>query len=117
MGERLQQALREIILPLLFVGDVRGRGLLQTVEFVADKKDKPEFSEHCKFSKMVVDAALDVGLYLHGTSGCSGPYNVQYVMIAPRYNVSEGEIDMIVERLRDAIQIAGQKLRRSRGKL
>ncbi len=115
MGERLQLALRETILPLPYVGDIRGRGLLQAVEFVADKRGKTEFSKHSQFSKMVLGAALDVGLYLHGTNGRTGPYNVQYVMIAPRYNVSEGEIDTIVERLKDAIQVAGQKLKGSRG--
>ena len=110
MGKRLQVALQEDILPLPFVGDVRGRGLFQAVEFVADKYLKTEFLAAEQFSKMVLRAAFDEGLYLHGYGSPSGPHNVQNVLIAPRFNITEEEVDLIVERLRSAILFAGQQL-------
>jgi adenosylmethionine-8-amino-7-oxononanoate aminotransferase len=114
VGHFLGTTLKEVVLPLPLVGDVRGRGLLWAVEFVTDKKSKGQFPAHSNFSKKVVAAALENGLYLHGASGRSGPFNVEYVMIAPWYLIMKTEVGLVVDKLRVAIETASQGSQRTK---
>ncbi|KAG9945376.1 PLP-dependent transferase, partial [Aureobasidium melanogenum] len=43
MGEKLEELLKRIVLPLPHVGDVRGKGLFWGIEFVKDKTTKEPF--------------------------------------------------------------------------
>lgn len=103
-------------MPLPLVGDVRGRGLFWGVEFVTEKKGKGQFPAHSQFSKKVVSAALENGVYLHGASGRSGPFNVEYIMIAPQYSITKSEVGLIVDRLREAIQSVSQRVVQDRAR-
>ncbi len=69
---------------------------------------KEQFPADSKFSKKVVVAASENGLYLHGASGSSGPFNVEYVMLAPWYSIMKNEVGLIVDKLRHAIETVSQ---------
>ncbi|KAF2105808.1 pyridoxal phosphate-dependent transferase [Lophiotrema nucula] len=104
-GRELGCLLRAQVLPLKLVGDVRGRGLLWSVEFVLNKQTKQQFPENVHFSKAVMQASLSRGLYVHGrTSRDGGLYTVQHVMVCPPFIVSQNEVIAIVERLKSAIE-------------
>lgn len=91
------------------VGDIRGRGLYQAVEFVQDKKTKAELPKNLRFSEAVIKAAYDKGLHIHGKHSEVGSlYNVEHVMIMPRYVVTVSELHDIVGRLKAAILVAVQ---------
>ncbi len=86
------------------VGDVRGRGLLAGVEFVADKSTKAPFDRKQKFAERFADAALEAGLMLWPNVGQADGTNGDLAMLAPPFIISETEIDELVERFGRALE-------------
>lgn len=108
-GQELEAALRKQLLPLQFVGDVRGRGLFWAVEFVANKEEKTPFEPLDNISNDVVEAALGLGLNILGNLGHTGEHYVDLAIISPPYIVTSEEIQVIVERLRRAVEIVSER--------
>jgi adenosylmethionine-8-amino-7-oxononanoate aminotransferase len=96
--QRLQKLRR---IPI--VGDVRGRGLLAGVEFVADRRGKKTFPPRARFARRVAKVALDEGLYVYPGGGAAGGHAGDHVLIAPPYIISEAQIDDLVRRLGKAV--------------
>jgi hypothetical protein len=97
---RQLQALRG----LPHVGDVRGRGLLAGVEFVADVDTRAPFPRAAGFAERLSAAALDEGLVLWPNVGQADGTNGDLVMIAPPFVISDEEIEELVRRLARAIE-------------
>jgi adenosylmethionine-8-amino-7-oxononanoate aminotransferase len=86
------------------VGDVRGRGLMIGVEFVADRIDKRPFDRSSRVTERVLAAAKARGLLLYPAIGCADGVSGDAVMIGPPFVVTEEEIAAIVERLSAALE-------------
>jgi len=86
------QTLRE----LPCVGDVRGRGLLAGVEFVADTGTRAPFPRSARFAETFAEAALEAGLVVWPNVGQADGTNGDLAMLAPPFVVSHEEIDLIV---------------------
>jgi adenosylmethionine-8-amino-7-oxononanoate aminotransferase len=93
------QALRD----LPHVGDVRGRGLLAGVEFVADPKSRIPFPRAERFTERFQAAAERQGLMVWPNTGHADGVNGDLVVLAPPYIVTEAEIDEIVTRFARAV--------------
>jgi len=92
MGERLSERLA----PLRDhpnVGEVRGRGLLQAVEFVRDKKTRTPFAKEVRFSTRVAAAGLANGVFFY-PGGCPPAQDV--VCFGPPFIITPEEIDFVV---------------------
>ncbi len=89
-----------------FVGDVRGRGLFQGIELVADRGSKRPFDAARKINARVKGEAMARGLMVYPTGGTVDGTLGDHVLIAPPYIVDAQIIDAIVERLGDAIDAA-----------
>ena len=74
-------ALRE----LPCVGDVRGRGLLAGVEFVADPETRAPFPRSARFAEAFAAAALDAGLVVWPNVGQADGVNGDLAMLAPPF--------------------------------
>ncbi|MBI5594462.1 MAG: aspartate aminotransferase family protein [Elusimicrobia bacterium] len=85
------------------VGDVRGRGLLAGIEFVADKKTKKPLPRSLRFSEALADAALERGLVVWPNYGNADGEAGDLVMLAPPFIVTETELDELAVRLTDAL--------------
>jgi len=96
--ERLQ-ALRD----LPGVGDVRGRGLLAGVEFVADTVTRAPFPRSLKFAERFVRNAQQAGLIVWPNVGHADGTNGDLAMLAPAFIISDSEIDLVVERFTTAM--------------
>jgi adenosylmethionine-8-amino-7-oxononanoate aminotransferase len=105
MGRVLHRELEQLR-ALPHVGDVRGRGLLAGIEFVADTVTRAPFPRADGFAEAFTGAALAEGLVVWPNVGHADGVNGDLVMIAPPFVVSESEIGEIVQRFTRALDRA-----------
>ena len=109
MGPVLHRRLADLR-NLPFVGDVRGRGLLAGIEFVADPETREPLPRSAAFAEIFTQAALDAGLVVWPNVGHADGHNGDLVMLAPPFIVTEDQIDEIVERFTRALRDAAEKV-------
>jgi hypothetical protein len=103
MGEYLHgrlAALRE----LPHVGDVRGRGLLMGIEFVADKETRAPFPRSRRFAEAFTRAAQEEGLVVWPNVGHADGVHGDLVCLAPPFVITEEQIDEIAVRFAAALE-------------
>ncbi|TMJ66640.1 MAG: aspartate aminotransferase family protein, partial [Alphaproteobacteria bacterium] len=105
-GEHLTRRLGERFGNHHHVGDVRGRGLFQAIELVADRGSKATFDPKHKLHARIKQHAMARGLMVYPMGGTIDGVNGDHVLLAPPFICSERDIDTIVERLGDAVDAA-----------
>src|SRR5262245_19059150 len=108
-GAHLARRLRERFGNHPFVGDVRGRGLFQGVELVADRDTKEPFDPQVKLHARVKREAMARGLMVYPMGGTVEGERGDHVLLAPPFIVDGPLVDTIVERLGEAIDAATAK--------
>lgn len=93
-----------------FIGDIRGKGLLIGVEFVADKETKTPFSRHENVTAKAVNLALQHGLLLYPAQAGIDGINGDAVLIAPPLTISKQEIRELIRRLSIAFKALSEEL-------
>jgi adenosylmethionine-8-amino-7-oxononanoate aminotransferase len=106
MGARLSQRLNARFGNHPHIGDIRGRGLIQAIEIVADRSGKQPFDPALKLNQRVKRAAFDLGLACYPSGGTVDGVSGDHVLLAPPYIVTADQIDRIVEILGDAVDAA-----------
>ncbi len=106
MGTKLEAALTDRFGNHAHVGDIRGRGLFQAIELVADRASKRVFDPALKLHERVKRAALERGLAVYPMGGTIDGRQGDHVLIAPPYIVTAAEVDTIVDRLGAAVDAA-----------
>lgn len=104
MGSLLEQKLKEKLASHPHVGDIRGLGLFWGLELVANKDTKEPFDVKWDVAGKIRDVALmeeNIAFY-HGQGTVDGVRG-DHLIVAPGYNISKDEVEMIVERLVKAI--------------
>jgi adenosylmethionine-8-amino-7-oxononanoate aminotransferase len=91
---------------LASVGDVRGKGLLWAVEFVADRKTKAPFSPELGFGQRVAAAAMRRGVMTYPMQGCVDGVSGDHLMLAPPAVIGKDEVAWAIEQLTAAIREA-----------
>jgi adenosylmethionine-8-amino-7-oxononanoate aminotransferase len=105
-GARLRERLVRRFERHRYVGDVRGRGLLMAVEFVADRETKMPFDPALRVSTRIKTEAFERGLLVYPGSGTVDGLRGDHVLLAPPYIVTDAEVDVIVARLGEAVDAA-----------
>ncbi|MDB6009187.1 MAG: aspartate aminotransferase family protein [Gammaproteobacteria bacterium] len=105
-GARLRERLIERFGRHRYVGDVRGRGLLMAIELVADRETKMPFDPALRVSARIKAEAFERGLLVYPGSGTVDGRRGDHVLLAPPYIVTDAEVDVIVERLGEAVDAA-----------
>jgi adenosylmethionine-8-amino-7-oxononanoate aminotransferase len=109
MGRVLHRRLADLRqLPL--IGDVRGRGLLAGIEFVADPETREPLPRAAAFAETFAQAALDAGLVVWPNIGHADGRNGDLVMLAPPFVVTEDHIDEMVVLLTRALRDATDRV-------
>jgi adenosylmethionine-8-amino-7-oxononanoate aminotransferase len=85
------------------VGDIRGRGLIQAIELVADRRTKAPFNPELEMHKRAKAEAFKHGLLVYPSGGTIDGRNGDHILLAPPYNVKDEELEMIVDLLDDTI--------------
>ena len=112
MGARLLAGLHEKFDGHACVGDVRGRGLLVAIEFVADRANKTPFPRDLDVSGRIKRAALARGLATYASRGTADGHLGDHVLLAPPYIAKPAEVDRIVDILAVAVDAAMNDLPR-----
>ncbi|MGI6559096.1 MAG: aspartate aminotransferase family protein [Limnochordia bacterium] len=102
MGERIRAKLEAFKERFAFIGDVRGIGLLQGMEFVQDRETKKPFGPEVPIVKMIDQAARKRGLIMR-----CGP---DYIALAPPLIITSSEVDEMLDILEDSLVEVGGRL-------
>jgi adenosylmethionine-8-amino-7-oxononanoate aminotransferase len=106
MGARLEQGLTERLGNHRHVGDIRGRGLFWAIELVQDRGSKSVFDPALKINERVKREAYARGLGCYPMGGTIDGLRGDHVILAPPYNVTTAEMDMILDRFSAAVEAA-----------
>ncbi|HLW58838.1 MAG TPA: aspartate aminotransferase family protein [bacterium] len=101
-GERLRARLVELADRYPIIGDVRGAGLLQGVEFVQDRRTRAAFPPPARPGKLVERAARERGMILR----CGN----EFAAFAPPLVVTPQDIDEMCAILGESIAVAQRAL-------
>jgi adenosylmethionine-8-amino-7-oxononanoate aminotransferase len=106
LGAQLERRLTERFGNHRHVGDIRGRGLFQAIELVADRATRAPFDPALKLNQRVKAIAFEGGLGCYPAGGCMDGRSGDHVLLAPPYIATSDDIDMIVDRLGRAVDLA-----------
>ncbi len=102
-GEKLATRLNAAFGEHPHVGEVRGRGLFRGLEIVRDRATKEPFDPGRKLSADIKKRAMAAGLACYPMGGTIDGKTGDHVLLAPPFIISDAELDMLVDRLRQAI--------------
>jgi adenosylmethionine-8-amino-7-oxononanoate aminotransferase len=92
------------------VGDIRGRGLFQAIELVADRATREPFDPAHRLHARIKAQAMANGLMVYPMGGTIDGIRGDHVLIAPPFTVTDRDLDRIVERLAAATAAALESL-------
>ncbi|BBI59833.1 hypothetical protein HSBAA_11390 [Vreelandella sulfidaeris] len=88
------------------MGDIRGRGLFRGIELVADREHKTPFDPARKIHAKVKRQAMARGLISYPMGGTIDGIYGDHILLAPPYTIEPAEIDLLIERITQAIDAA-----------
>lgn len=103
-SERLQSSLWEQFGQHPHVGDIRGRGFFQGVEFVQDRDTRKPFDPQLNIAAMLKKAAFDEGLVCYPMPGTRDGIHGDHVLLAPPFVATDNELDDALQRLSGAVE-------------
>ncbi|KAF4340820.1 CAR2-ornithine aminotransferase [Fusarium beomiforme] len=112
MGAYLGTKLKERLLPMPYVGDIRGRGLFWAVEFVTNKTTKTPFPYDLGLNSMLHARGMSPGyeIALFNANGGYDGYSGDHFLICPPFIVTKDDVDDIVERTARVIEDTFEEL-------
>jgi adenosylmethionine-8-amino-7-oxononanoate aminotransferase len=99
MGERCRERLTSALGSHPHVGEVRGIGLLNAVEFVADRRTKEAFARSDGVSERIYGAAFERGLTVYPCTSAVDGHVGDAIILGPPLSVTEDDLDEMVDRL------------------
>jgi adenosylmethionine-8-amino-7-oxononanoate aminotransferase len=109
MGEYFLQRMKEKLLPVPIIGDVRGKGLMLGFEIVKDKAAKTPFPAEMKMSSKLQAEAFQRGLVTYSCTGCLHGDSGDMILLAPPLIITKEQIDEIVDILVASAESLGKK--------
>jgi adenosylmethionine-8-amino-7-oxononanoate aminotransferase len=95
------------------IGDVRGLGMLNAIEIVADRRDKSMWPRTIDVIGRVQALALEAGLLIYGRRTHAGRFG-DWIMVAPPLIATRADIDEIVSGLGHCLEQFGREMARQR---
>ncbi|CBX99680.1 similar to class III aminotransferase [Plenodomus lingam JN3] len=100
-GEVLHRKLGERLSYHSNVGDIRGKGHFWGIELVSNKATKAPLPSEKGVAMAIHERGLtrEHGIYIYPGSGTMDGKSGDHLIIAPAFNITDDEIDLLVERL------------------
>jgi len=105
-GATLQAELGRAFADHPHVGDIRGRGLMQAIELVADRASATPFDPALQLHARIKQGAMRLGLACYPSGGCVDGRAGDHVLLAPPFIVTDAQLGEIVQRLAQAVDEA-----------
>jgi adenosylmethionine-8-amino-7-oxononanoate aminotransferase len=102
-GQRLMASLTDRFGEHPNIGDIRGRGLLRAIELVADRSTKAPFDPALAMHQRAKAEAFSRGLLIYPGGGTVDGRLGDHILLAPPYNVTDEELDIIIDLLADTL--------------
>jgi adenosylmethionine-8-amino-7-oxononanoate aminotransferase len=112
-GARLRALLEDRFGDHPHVGEVRGRGLFQGIELVADRTSKQPFAPEHRLHARIKAEAMARGLLCYPGGGTIDGRRGDHLLLAPPFIVTDHELEQIVDRLGEAIEAALETVSRA----
>ncbi|XEG70511.1 aspartate aminotransferase family protein [Pseudomonas sp. abacavir_1] len=106
LGLDLQQRLQQAFGAHPHIGDIRGRGLFQGLELVAERDSKAPFPAEAKLHARIKKAAMQEGLLCYPMGGTLDGRRGDHILLAPPFILEEAQLDELVDKLQRAIDQA-----------
>lgn len=101
-GQKLGFLLRQAFADCKHVGDIRGTRLFWALEFVQDRSTKEPLQPSLGFAAGVARMSFKLGVAIYPGAGTVDGLRGDHVLLAPPYNVSDEELEVIVRTLKAA---------------
>jgi adenosylmethionine-8-amino-7-oxononanoate aminotransferase len=85
------------------VGQVRGLGLLQGVEFVKDKSTREPFPKESGVAEKIRQAMLEKDVLVYPGQGCVDGTRGDHILLAPPFSITAEECQLIASALQHAL--------------
>jgi adenosylmethionine-8-amino-7-oxononanoate aminotransferase len=85
------------------VGQVRGLGLLQGVEFVKDKATREPFPKEDSVAEKIRQAALEQNVLTYPSQGCVDGVRGDHILLAPPFIITAEESQLVADALQYAL--------------
>ncbi len=105
-GERLTALLRAALGDHPNVGEIRGRGLMVGIEFVADRDSRAPFPRSARLTEGIVAAARAAGVLVYSGTGNADGLNGDQILLGPPFVVTDAELVQISDTLASALATA-----------
>ena len=109
-GDKLSSALHECFGQHPHVGDIRGRGLFQAIELVADCETKQPFDPSMGLAGKIKSAAFEAGLICYPMPGTRDGQSGDHVLLAPPFIITDKQIEELVSKLDMSLKNSWDKL-------
>jgi adenosylmethionine-8-amino-7-oxononanoate aminotransferase len=105
-GARLRGLLEERLGAHPNVGEIRGRGLMQGLEFVADRGTRAPFPRTARLTEAIMAAARERGLLVYSGTGNANGTDGDQVLLGPPFTVTDEELVRVADLLAAALDVA-----------
>jgi adenosylmethionine-8-amino-7-oxononanoate aminotransferase len=113
-GEYLRSALARLM-ESPYVGDIRGKGLLLGIEFVANRETREPFPAELQVSSQVAAMMLESGVLSYPMQGSVDGYRGDHLLLAPPYVISTEQMNELAEAIFRAVATVSSNLEKSPG--
>ncbi|MEX0693768.1 MAG: aspartate aminotransferase family protein [Rhodospirillales bacterium] len=103
-GDALVDKLHERFGNHAHIGDIRGRGLFQGIELVADRATKATFDPELKLHARIKKHAFEAGLICYPGGGTADGRRGDHVLIAPPFIITDAQLGELVDKLAGAVE-------------
>ncbi len=105
-GDKLRNLLAERFEGRAYVGDIRGRGLFQGIEFVQNPETKEPFSPELQLHKLIKANAFNQGLMCFSMGGTIDGRLGDHILLAPPFIIDDSQLEELVTKLESAVTMA-----------
>ena len=88
------------------VGEIRGRGLMIGIEFVADRSTRRAFPRDARVAEAVLGAARDRGVLVYMGTGNADGVDGDTILLGPPFVITDEEMQRVAEVLAESIDEA-----------